>query len=122
MAENVKKSECVKATVDTARGLKLKIKSIEENMELLGQITVGHTIVSKGSNEQLQNRLSSLEEELGELGSTVKQEMLKLLKMIKAIRGIIRGGLKWYAWMENELDERPDYEDYLDNIDENRDI
>ena len=110
MAENVnlKKSECVKAAVDTARGLKLKIKSIEEDMELLEQVIIDHMIVSKGSNEQLQNRLSSLEEELGELGSTAKQEMIKLLKMIKDIRGIIRGGLKWYTWMENELDERPE--------------
>ena len=106
MAENmnIEKSECVKAT---ARGLTLKINSIEENMELLKQVITDATTVCKGSNKRLQNRLSSLEEELGELGSTVKQETRELLKMIKAVRGIIGSGLKWYTWMENELDERP---------------
>ena len=94
MAENmnIEKSECVKAT---ARGLKLKINSIEENMELLKQVITDATTVCKGSNKQLQNRLSSLEEELGELGSTVKQETRKLLKMMKAVRGIVGSGLKW---------------------------
>ena len=107
MAENVniKKSKCVKTAVDTARGLKLKIKAIEEAMELLEQVIVDRMIVSTGTNEELQNRLSSLEQELVELGSTAKKEMVQLLKMIKDIRGIIRGGLQWYAWMENELDE-----------------
>ena len=107
MTEKVKleKSACVKAAVDTAKGLKLKIKSIEEDMELLEQVIVDHMVVSKGSIEELQIRLSSIEEELGELGSTAKKEMLKLIMMIKDIRGIIRGGLKWCKWMENELDE-----------------
>ena len=109
MAEKVKleKSACVKAAVDTAKDLKLKIKSIEEDVELLEQAIVDHLVVSKGSIEEkeLQIRLSSIEEELGELGSSAKKEMLKLIMMIKDIRGIIRGGLKWSRWMENELNE-----------------
>ena len=61
-------------------------------------------VVPKGSSEEkeLHIRLSSVEEELGELGSSAKKEMLKLIMMIKDIRGIIRGGLKWCRWMENE--------------------
>ena len=105
MAENmnIEKSECVKAT---ARGLTLKINSIEENMELLKQVITDATKV-KGRNKHIQNRLSSLEEELDELGSTVKHETRKLLKMMKAVRGMIDSGLKWYTWMDIELDERP---------------
>ena len=100
---NIEKSECVKAT---ARGLKLKMNSIEENMELVKQIITDATKV-KGGNKHIQDRLSSLEEELCELGSTVKQDTRKLLKTLKAVRGMIGSGLEWYTLMNVELDERP---------------
>ena len=85
MAERVvlEKNDCVKAVVDTTKRLELKVNSIEEDVKLLEQAIVDHSVVPKGSIEEkeLLIRLSSIEEELDALGSLIKRDMDKLIKL-----------------------------------------
>ena len=104
MFENmdIEKTERVK---DATRSLTQKINAIGENMELLKQVITDAAKVT-GRNRNVQNRLSSLEEELDELCPKVEEETRKFLKMMETVRGMIDGGLKWYTCMDIEIDGR----------------
>ena len=64
----------------------LKVNSIKEDVKLLEQAIVDHSVVPKGSipEKELLIRLSSIEEELDALDSQVKKDMDKLMILIES--------------------------------------
>ena len=82
-------AERVKAVDNTTKRLQLKVNSIKEDVKLLEQAIVDHSVVPKGSmaEKELLIRLSSIEEELDAFDSLIKEDMDKLMILLRVRKG-----------------------------------
>ena len=79
-------AERAKAVDNTTKRLQLKVNSIKEDVKLLEQAIVDHSVVPKGSmaEKELLIRLSSIEEELDAFDSLIKEDMDKLMILFES--------------------------------------